>query len=127
MMNTASIAFLILTVSLCMSANGQTAKRSAPKEVKPVIYEGVRYSAPHWVIANGKRIAGGYIEAFNAKTNKKLWRLKVYEIKYGPQLEKDVQDVFITSMTIEKNHLVVENERNEEYEVDVKSRRVTKR
>ncbi len=127
MMNTATIAFLILTASLCMSATGQKAKRSTPKEVTPVVYEGVRYTAPHWVIANGKRIAGGYIEAFNAQTNKKLWRLKIYETKYAPQLEKDVQDVFITSMAIEKNKLVVVNERDVGYEVDLKTRRVTKR
>ena len=127
MMNTATISFLILTASLCMSATGQKAKRSPPKEVTPVVYEGVRYTAPHWVIAKGKRIAGGYVEAFNAKTKKRLWRIKVYETISDSQLEQDVQDVFITSMAIEKSNLVVVNERGVRYEVDLTTRTVTRR
>jgi hypothetical protein len=127
MINIATITFLILSLSPGMSSNRQNAKRAAPKEVAPVVYEGIRYSAPHWVRANGKRIAGGYIEAFNAKTNKKLWRIKVYEIRNSPELEKDVQNVFITSMVIEKNQLVVVNERDERYEIDLKTRKVSKR
>ena len=127
MMKTVTISFLILTISLCMSADGQNAKRSAPKEVKPVVHEGVRYTAPHWVWAKGRRIAGGYIEAFNAETNKRLWRIKVYETKSSTQLEKDVQEVFIRSTDIENDKLVVVNERGERYEVDLKTRKVTKR
>jgi hypothetical protein len=127
MINIATITFLILSLGPGMSSNRQNAKRTAPKEVAPVVYDGIRYSAPHWVMANGKRIAGGYIEAFNAKTNKKLWRIKVYEIRNSPELEKDVQNVFITSMVIEKNQLVVVNERDERYEIDLKTRKVRKR
>ena len=127
MMNTASTAFLILTISISVSPSWQKAKRSAPKEVKPVVYKGIRYAAPHWIIAKGEKIAGGYIEAFDAKTNKKLWRIKVYETKYDPQLEKDIQGVFITSLAIKKNMLVVVNELDERYEVDIKSRKITKR
>ena len=127
MMNIVTITLLILNASLCMTATGQKAKRSAPKEVTPVVHERVRYTAPHWVISNGKRIAGGYVEAFNAATNKKLWRIKIYETKYTSQLEKDVQDVFITSMAIEKNKLIVANERDVRYELDLKTHKVTKR
>ncbi|HKQ73767.1 MAG TPA: hypothetical protein VJ810_08585 [Blastocatellia bacterium] len=126
-MKISTISFLILTVGLCLSADGQKAKRSAPKEVTPIAHEGVRYTAHHWVWANGRRIAGGYIEAFNAKTSKRLWRIKVYEAKSSPQLEKDVQDVFITSIAIENDKLIVVNERNERYEMDLKTRKVAKR
>lgn len=127
MMNTASIAFLALTLSLSISSGEQQAKRSSPKEVEPVVYKGIRYTAPHWVTVNGKRMAGGYVEAFDARTNKKRRRIKVYETRYDPQLERDVQDVFITSLAIEKNMLVVVNERDKRFEVDLKSRRVTRK
>ena len=126
-MSTTGMVFLMLATSFAISPNEQRAKRSAPAEVKPVVYQGIRYTAPHWVNANGQRIAGGYVEAFDVKTNKKRWRLRVYEIRYDPQLEKDVQDVFITSLAIEKEMLVVVNQRGERYDVDLKSRKVTKR
>ena len=67
MMKTITITLLILNASLCMSATAQKTKRSAPKEVTPVVHEGVGYTAPHWVVENGKRIAGGYVEAFGQR------------------------------------------------------------
>ena len=127
MMKSTAIVFLILSVALCMSVRGQSAKRSAPKEVSPVLFEGVRYKAPHWILVKKKRVAGGYVEAFDAKTNKKLWAVKVYGTEYTSGLERDVQEVFITSMVIEDGKLVVGNELDETYEVDVKTHRVTKR
>ena len=44
-----------------------SAKRTAPVNVAPVIYEGVRYVAPN---NDGRR---GYIGAWNVGTNKKVW------------------------------------------------------
>lgn len=127
MITTTGIAFLMLAIGFGISPNAQHAKRSAPAEVKPVVYQGIRYTAPHWVNENGKRIAGGYVEATDVKTNKKRWRIKVYATQYDSQVEKDVQDVFITSLAIEKDTLVVVNQRNERYEINLKSRNVTKR
>jgi hypothetical protein len=121
-----TICFLILTIGLCVPVRGQSAKRSAPKDVPPVVFEGVRYEAAHWVVVKRKRIAGGYVEAFDVKTNKKLWSVKVYSTEYASGLERDVQEVFITSMAIENGKLVVVNERDETYDVDLKTHRVTK-
>ena len=126
-MNIAGIAFLVIAMSSSMTPYGQHAKRSAPKEVEPVVYEGIKYTAPHWVTVNGKRMAGGFVEAFDARTKKKLRTIKVYEIKRDPKLEKDVQDVFITSLAIEKDVLVVVNERDERFEVDLKSHKVIRK
>ena len=55
---------LLLTLLLPQLA---PAKRTAPVNVAPVIYEGIRYVAPN---DDGRR---GYIEAWNVGTNKKLW------------------------------------------------------
>jgi hypothetical protein len=127
MRNTAITTLLILAISICASPNEYKFKRSPPKKVRPVVHKGIKYTAPHFVLSNGEAIAGGYIEAFDAKTNKELWRIKVYETKYNPQLERDVQDVFISSLAIKKNMLVVVNERHERYEIDLSSHMVTKR
>ena len=55
---------LLLTLLVTQLAS---AKRTAPVNVAPVVYEGIRYVAPN---DDGRR---GYIEAWNVETNKKLW------------------------------------------------------
>ena len=61
-----------------------SAKRIAPVKVEPVVYEGIRYAAPN---DDGQR---GYIQAWDATTNKKLWELTVFTNHIDPNLEKDV-------------------------------------
>jgi hypothetical protein len=117
-------AVLLLLPNICVIAIEQKAKRSAPEPVRPVVHKGVKYTAPHFV--DGQP-AGGVVEALDAKTGKALWRLKVYEIKPDPNLERDVQDVFITSLAINGNKLLVVNERHERYSVDLKTHAVSKR
>ena len=46
--------------------------------------------------------------------------VKVYEIRVNPFLEKDVQWVFIKSMKLEGDRLVVVDEKGKEHEVDLK-------
>jgi len=66
-----------------------SAKRLPPAKVDPVIYEGIRYVAPN---ADGSR---GYIEVWHVRTNKKLWELTIFTNPIDPNLEKDVQWVFV--------------------------------
>ncbi len=123
------IIFLVVIIGLIsfLFCSFAEADRAAPKEVEPVIYDGIKYIAPHWGVFEGKEQNGGYIEAYDIKTGKKLWELKVYEIKYESFLEPDVQDVFITSLKIEDGKLIVVNEKGDEYEVDLEKKRVEKR
>ncbi|MFA5794784.1 MAG: WG repeat-containing protein [Candidatus Brocadiia bacterium] len=83
------------------------AKRVGPKDVAPIIHNGVKYTAPH-----GKM---GYVEAWDVSSGKKLWETKVYDVEMKPMLEKDVQMVYITSLSIEDGRLVVINENNAKY------------
>lgn len=81
-------------------------KRVAAPEVKPVIYKGVKFI----VSANM-----GYVEAWDVEPNKKIWEKKVYDVIIDPDLEADVQWVFIKSMRIVNNELVVINERENKF------------
>lgn len=120
-------AVFILVTCICFLAVGSLAeaKRAAPKEVDPVIHKGIRYVAAHFKM-EGKEFGHGYIEAWDIASNRKLWDLRIYEEKYDPYIERDVQDVFITSLTIKDDHLVVTNERGEVYEVDLRTRKIRK-
>src|SRR5687767_9073211 len=137
MMSMSFIVFSLLTLLIGTSTPGQMAKRAAPEQVPSVEHNGIRYTADGvvvsqktvggWRVVTRRTIATGFIEAIDTKTNKRLWKLRVYKTRYDPRLEKDVQDVFITSLEISGNALLVVNERDERYEVDLKSRKVTRK
>jgi hypothetical protein len=70
-----------------------SAKRLPPVNVAAVIHEGIRYVAPN---DDGRR---GYIEAWYVGTNKKLWVLTIFTNRIDPNLEQDVQWVFIKALS----------------------------
>ena len=106
------ISFLLLATLLT------EAKRGAPAEVLPVTVGNIEYSAPH---RNGTHRKMGLLEARDLKSGKLIWSRQIYAVKYDPDLEGDVQDVFIKSITAEGNHLIITNERNSKYQLDLNS------
>jgi hypothetical protein len=98
-------------------------KRSLPAEVPPVVDRGVRYEAPHFDNPCGQN--GGCIVAYDEVSGGLLWSMKVYCTQYDPQLERDVQDVFITSLAVENGRLDVSNEKGNHFAVDLRTRAIT--
>ncbi len=96
-----------------------SAKRTAPVKVEPVIHETVRYVVPN---DDGRR---AYIQAWDIKTNKKLWELTVFTNRIDPKLEADVQWVFINKLTIRDEMLIVTSERGATYQVDLRTKAIT--
>jgi hypothetical protein len=107
---------LLLTLLLPQLA---PAKRLPPVKVDPVVYEGIRYVAPN---NDGRR---GCIEAWNVGTNKKLWELTLFTNRIDPNLEEDVQWVFIKALNIQDGRLIVTSERGKTYQVDVNTKAIT--
>jgi hypothetical protein len=64
--------------------------------------------------------------ASDAKTGRELWRLAIFETKIRPDLEEDVQWVFIIRLWFKGNDLVVRDEKSRCYRVDVATRAVEK-
>src|SRR5690242_9128265 len=108
-------AMAALVLAPCLAL----AKRTAPANVNPVVYHGVRYVAPN---DQGRR---GYIEAWDTKTNKKLWDLTVFTNAVDPKLEQDVQWVFVKSLGLRDGKLIVTSERGNTYQVDLNMKVVT--
>ncbi len=96
-----------------------SAKRIAPAAVEPVIHEGVRYVAPN---DDGRR---AYIEAWDVRTNKKLWDLTMFTNRIDPKLEEDVQWVFINTLSIRDDTLIVTSERGTTYQIDLRTKAIT--
>lgn len=102
------------------------AKRVGPPDVEPVTIDGVRYEAVHWGRERGLGQNGGYLEAVDAASGASLWLLQVYAIDYDPDLEEDVQDVFIETLKAgPRGTLKVVDERGRRYAVDPATRTVT--
>lgn len=102
------------------------AKRSAPPQVAPVVHQGLRY-VPGWSPGQpGKSTGAGYVEVQEEKSGKKIEEIKLYDIPHNPVLERDVQDVFITSLVVKGEELHVTNERGDGYTIDFRTRTVKK-
>jgi hypothetical protein len=103
------------TILPCLAS----AKRPAPAHVEPLIHGGLRYVAPN---DDGRR---AYIEAWDVKSNKKLWDLTVFTNPIDPKLEEDVQWIFIESVRLRDGTLMVKSERGKTYQIDLKTKAVT--
>ena len=110
------VSTLFLTVFLSGSIS---AKRIAPAAVEPVIHKGLRYIVPN---DDGRR---AYIEAWEVRTNKKLWDLTVFTNRIDPKLEEDVQWVFINTLSIRDDALIVTSERGTTYKIDLRTKAIT--
>jgi hypothetical protein len=109
--------FFLLS-SLLLTILAAKAKRGAPAEVLPVKLGSIEYSAPHRIRTQNEM---GYIKARDLKSGKLIWSRQIYLVKYDFDLEGDVQDVFIKSITVQGNHLIITNERNSKYQLDLKT------
>lgn len=118
---------LLIMVTLVISFTA-SAKREVPAEVPAIIYGGVIYSVPHFGFENGSKQNGGFVKATNEKSNEVMWVKRIYKIWYNPFKEQDVQDIFITNMHLssDNKYLVIINERNEKYSLNIGTKKVKK-
>jgi hypothetical protein len=111
----------VLAAAFCVAAFvtcPANAKRTVPRAVEPVTVHGVTYSAP--------ASAMGFVVAFDESSRRELWRQRIYRVHLNPSLERDVQDVFITSLTLRGGSLVIANEHGERYALDLSTNKVTR-
>ena len=64
--------FIIIFLTVALLSPLALAKRAAPAKVESIIHQGIRYIAPN---DDGRR---AYIEAWDIRTNKKLWDLTIF-------------------------------------------------
>lgn len=96
-----------------------TAKRIPPKEVSPIVANGVRYSAE----GDGR---DSYLVATSEASGKPLWRVKVFHTRIKFWLEEDNQWVFISDMKLAGASVLVRNEKDRCYSISLKTKRVKK-
>ncbi len=100
-------------------------KRKGPREATPVVLNGVKFTAPVWGEGD-KKLRRHIVEARNPTTNARLWKVVIYTVNYKTGLEQDVQDNFIKKLLVENGKIIIESEAGPFYELDPKTRAVTK-
>ena len=118
--------FLLLTLLLTFTWSAN-AKRLAPAKVDPVETPGAVISVPHFPKGDRKQ-NGGVLEAHHPESGEILWLVQVYETAYQPSLEKDVQDIFIKSLTFDAHHglLILSDEKERIFVLNLENRKVTR-
>ncbi len=110
----------VSTCLLAFTASPLWAKRVPAPKVTPVVHGGVKYVAPN---DNGTK---AYVQAEDVKTGKVIWRKTVFTVSIDPNLESDVQHIYIKLLKVRKNQLYVTLERNLRYIIDLKTGKVRK-
>jgi hypothetical protein len=107
----------VLSLLLSFSILSAFAKRLPPKPVPAVVNAGIQYSAA----GDGRT---QYVVATDLNTSRELWRVMIFRNSINAQLEEDVQSVFITNLKLVGDSLLVKDEKNRCYRLEVASRHV---
>ncbi|MGH8666364.1 MAG: hypothetical protein ACREUX_19045 [Burkholderiales bacterium] len=109
-------------------SEARSRKRSAPPKVEPVEHRGVRYAVVRGAKGRGLPQNGGYIEATELASGRSLWLVKVYEVVYDRDIEDDKRDVYISRLRLDsaRSRLLIENERDERFAVELDGSKVHK-
>jgi hypothetical protein len=67
-----------------------------------------------------------YLVEARDRDEKLLWRIKVYTTEYSGSLEKEVQDIFITNIRISNGELLISDERNRTFCLNLKTKHVSR-
>jgi hypothetical protein len=111
----------IAILLLCFFGTMRTwAKRVPPKDVPPIVVKGIRYSAD----GDGR---DSYVVAADVPSGKELWRAKVFHTRIEFwRGEEDNQWIFISDLKFAGSSLLVRDEKNRCYSIDLDSRHVKK-
>ena len=101
-------------------------KRAAPNQAKPVVHKGVRYEAvlwaePTWGSDPLPDTGAAFLVAMDAQSGAELWRAKLYDILYDPEMERDKQEIYVErlSLNLMRTKLKAVDERGRKYVVDL--------
>lgn len=117
-MNLRALALFLCFLALPFFAHAKRLEAAAVAKLK---YHGLLISAPN---DDGRR---GYLRIEDEKTGKLVEEITLYRVKINPELETDVQWVFIQSMNLDANLLTVTDEKHRVYVVNLDTRKVVKK
>ncbi|HVZ80949.1 MAG TPA: hypothetical protein VHE12_09155 [bacterium] len=110
-------SFLLILLSLAASLS---AKRTPPPFLYPVDDGVYRFVVRENSTPDKKQVyKGGHVAAYLKVTGDLVWERYLYQVKLDPEVEQDVQQIYLQQMYLdEPNRLVLQNERGEWFVLD---------
>jgi len=115
--------FFILAVIILNCPIYSLAKRIAVDYPDEVIVDGIKYGATY---SEHLFSYEAYIEARDVKSDEVMWKKKIYSIFLSPLKEHDIQFVMIKKVSYENGSLVVVNEKDDRYLVNLETLEIRK-
>src|SRR5437868_656897 len=115
--------FSAITMTVMLMSVEVQAKRRAPAVVAPIIAGGAMFyyeRAPDRANDPGENYSMNLI-CKNTLNDQTSWKTKIYEVKIDPNLESDVQDIYLKSLIQKDGIVVAVDERGQEYRVNAQS------
>jgi hypothetical protein len=114
------LAATAVALLLSMASPSAFAKRGAPVAVPSVRQGNIEFRVKH---ESGNGYMPGFVEAFDTAKNGQVWLRQIYVIRRDPDLEGDVQDVFITGVQViaDRNVLEITHERGGVFELNLET------
>ncbi len=114
-MNRTLIFFLFTALTLPVLA-----KRTPPPFIYPVDDGIYRYVVRENGLPDKKHVyKGGHVVAYLKVTGEMVWEKYLYKVKLDPEVEDDVQDIYLQQMYLDDpNRLILQNERGEWFVLD---------
>ncbi len=100
-------------------------ERAEVPEPPTLSHNGRIYQAIHWGRARGLAQNGGYIAVIEQASGKELALVQIYALLYNPEIEADIQDIFIHKLTLAGTDILIENELGERFALNMRNLAVT--
>lgn len=119
--------FLITIISF-----SSLAKRIAPEVIKPIISHGYEYTFEvEYIDCKNKNKTHQcamhvYVLGKDIGAEKTIWKQMIYQIRFNPEIETDVQTVFPMSLILQDGLLKAVDDRGAEYIVNAKNGKLQK-
>lgn len=115
-----SLVLVVAMMVVCLSSTMTFAKRGAPPKVSAIRHGGLEFRVRN---DTGLGRMPGIVEAWDPSTNQQIWFRQIYVIRRDPNLESDVQDVFISGVKFleDRNALQITNEVDGIFELNLQT------
>lgn len=115
-----TLVSVFIVTSICYG------KRKPPEVLGAVEYKDLIIVAIPSLLKYQKHTqkAGAYLEIRDKQTNNLMWWIQVYSIDYKKDLEKDIQDVFIKHLEVTGNEIMVVNELDMVFSINLDTKAV---
>lgn len=109
---------LILVLSICLFSSASWSKRMAPAKIKPIVSQGREFSfqVEQSPCKNGENCGMQvFLVSKNIASGRINWKRELYQKLFNPNLEIDMQTVFLRSLELSKQQLIAIDERGSKY------------